>query len=473
MRRDYIPDTIAAVSTPLGEGGIGIVRLSGGDSIKIADKIFLSKDGTRPSAFKSHTIHYGRIVRVGARDNKKARSNKETVDEVLLTVMKAPNTYTREDIVEINCHSGMVAIRKILDIVVRNGARVAEPGEFTKRAFLNGRLDLTQAEAVLDIIKAKTMAGLRVSLNQLSGSLSKEIKAIRDNILNTSAEIETSIDFPEEDIEPSERKSWIKHIGETRERLDKLAKTYYQGAMLKEGVVAVICGRANVGKSSLMNMLLKKDRVIVTHLPGTTRDAIEELININGIPIRLVDTAGFRRRKGLVEKAGMAKSRDYLAKADLIICVIDGAERLTKEDSDLLKDIKDRPMIVVLNKCDLRRLVKMRDIRSIIGTKDIILMSCLDKSGLATLENTIYNKILGGEVYTSDELLLGNIRHKDAVERAACSLRAAEEGINGNAAGECISSDINDAIRSLNEVIGEIYADDILDIIFSKFCIGK
>ncbi|GAF70281.1 unnamed protein product, partial [marine sediment metagenome] len=330
MKRNFNEDTIVAVSTPIGEGGIGIVRLSGRDAIKIVDRVFASPEKKRPSKFKTHTIRYGYVVDKSRSGNKGVR--KKIIDEVLLTVMRAPKTYTKEDIVEINCHGGMAPLKKVLEIIVKNGARIAEPGEFTKRAFINGRLDLAQAEAVLDIIRARTDAGLRVSVNQLEGELSREINSARAGIIDVCADVEAAIDFPEEDIESNTRRDWIKKIKMAGRRLKTLADTYHNGTILKNGITAVICGRTNVGKSSLMNLLLKKDRVIVTHVPGTTRDAIEEMANIKGIPVRLVDTAGLRKIHGIVEKEGISKSRFYLSQADLILCILDGSEKLKRDE---------------------------------------------------------------------------------------------------------------------------------------------
>ena len=299
MKQKYCSDTIVAISTPAGEGGIGIVRLSGPEALKIADSIFRSPGKIRPSRAKSHTLHYGHIYQRSPDHG--PRTPNSVIDQVLLTVMRAPRTYTKEDIVEINCHGGQVACRRIAERVLERGARIAEPGEFTKRAFLNGRLDLSQAEAVLDVIKSKTEEGLRASVGQLEGRLSDEIRAIRGRLLDLCSDVEASIDFPDEDIEAGTRKGWLKAVVSSRKSLEELVRTYHDGMVLKEGLTAVICGRANVGKSSLMNLLLKRDRVIVTHVPGTTRDAIEELVSIKGIPVRLVDTAGIRKQKGLVE----------------------------------------------------------------------------------------------------------------------------------------------------------------------------
>ena len=461
MRRNSNDDTIVAISTPIGEGGVGIVRMSGKHSTKIADKIFASPKKGKPSKFKTHTLHYGYI------------KDKKIIDEVLLTVMKAPRTYTREDIVEINCHGGITALKKTIELVVKKGARVAEPGEFTKRAFLNGRLDLTQAEAVLDIIGAKTEAGLRVSLGQLKGDLSDEIRSVRDDIIGIAAEIEAAVDFPEEDIEIAAMRTRLKKIKEARKRLQRLTDSYHNGAILKDGITAVICGRTNVGKSSLMNLLLKRDRVIVTPVHGTTRDAVEEMVNIGGIPIRLVDTAGIRKRYGIVEKAGMGKSRLYLSEADIILCVLDVSEKLKKDDMELLRKTYGRCAIIVANKCDLKSHLSTKEIRRFAKNGDIARISCLQKEGIDRLEEKVYNKIWSGKVRHSGQLMLNNARHKDAIDRSAAFLGAAEGAIRKKLSPEFLSADIREAIDALGEIVGETYTDDILNVIFSRFCIGK
>jgi tRNA modification GTPase len=473
MKINHNEDTIAAVSTPAGEGGIGIVRLSGGDAVRIADRMFTSADGSKPSKFKSHTIHYGHIFEKSKIKNQKSKIKKEIIDEVLLTIMRAPKTYTKEDMVEINCHGGITALRKVTELAVKEGARTAEPGEFTKRAFLKGRLDLTQAEAVLDIVRAKTDAGLRVSVDQLEGELSREINSLRNSIIDISADIEAAIDFPEEDIELDTARSWLKKIKAARRSLERLADTYHHGAILKEGITAVICGRANVGKSSLMNLLLKRDRVIVTHIPGTTRDAIEEMVNIKGVPIRLVDTAGLKKRSGIVERAGIDKSRSYLSKADLILCVLDGSQRLKKDDVKLLKSLHGRCAVIVVNKCDRKLILEARQIRKFSKDCDVIKISCLEKEGIDRLEDKVYNKIWSGKVLTSHQLMLNNARHKDAIDRAIASLSSAEGVLRRKLSPEFLSVDVRESINALGEIVGETYTDDILDVIFSKFCIGK
>lgn len=463
MAANFSEDTIAALSTPAGEGGIGIIRLSGRDAVKIAAAVFILPNGKRPAKFKSRMLNYGYII-----DDKKKR-----IDEVLLTVMKAPGTYTREDIVEINCHGGITAIRKVLELAFRRGARPAEPGEFTKRAFLNGRLDLSQAEAVLDIIRARTEAGLRVSLNQLEGELSREVKFARKAVMEICADIEASMDFPEEDIAPKTKKAWLSGVKDSRRRLEKLLSTYHDGAILKEGIVTVICGRPNVGKSSLLNALLRKNRAIVTHLPGTTRDPIEETASIRGIPMRLVDTAGIRREKGIIEKEGIKRSRLYLSRADLILCVLDGSEVLKKEDREIMDKINPSNTIAVINKCDLEIRLNARDIAKMVKPQDVVRVSCRTPMGIDKLENRIYNKVWSGKVRTSNEVMVNNIRHKMAIEDAVRCFARAEDSIEKEPSLEFSASDLREGASSLGRITGEEYAEDLLDIIFSKFCVGK
>ena len=457
-----LDDTITAISSPIGEGGIGIVRLSGKDAVRIAGRIFVSPDKRKLSQFKTHTINYGCIV-----------DRKEIIDEVLLTVMKAPRTYTKEDVVEINCHGGIAALKKVTELAVRKGARIAEPGEFTKRAFLNGRLDLAQAEAVLDVIRARTDAGLRASIGQLEGELSREIGSARQAIVEVRADIEAAIDFPEEEIGADTRRGWAKKIKTAGRKLKDLADTYQKGAVLKNGITAAICGRTNVGKSSLMNLLLGKDRVIVTHIPGTTRDAVEETVNIKGIPVRLVDTAGMKKRGGIVEKEGIDKSRFYMSSADLILCVLNGSEKMKKDDIELLNKVKGRCAIIVVNKRDLKPVLDTKKAKRISGNKDIIRISCLDKEGIDRLEDKVYNKIWSGAAYSSHQLLLNNVRHKDAINRAIAALLAAENATRKKFSPEFLATDVREGIDALGEITGQTYTDDILDVIFSTFCIGK
>ena len=356
-----LDDTIAAISTPIGEGGIGIVRLSGRDSLKFADKIFISKDGKKPSGFKTYTVHYGHIVEKSKGKSQKAK----VIDEVILTVMRAPRSYTKEDVVEINCHSGIAPLKKILDLCLINGARLAEPGEFTKRAFLNGRIDILQAEAVLDIIKAKTELSLRSALNNLEGLFSKKINEIREKLIDIYARMEASIDFSEEDLRGVRKENIFKKLKMIKNEVEKLVSDSNQGRILRQGIKTVICGSPNVGKSSLMNAILKESRSIVTPIPGTTRDTIEEIVNINGIPVMLVDTAGITDTDHLVEKEGIRRSRIYLENADLVLLVLDWSRRLNKDDLAIIKKIRDnnKEAVVAINKTDLKKKLDIKKIK--------------------------------------------------------------------------------------------------------------
>ncbi len=464
--RPNLNDTIVAISTPVGDGGIGIVRLSGRDSLSIADKIFKSKNGTRPSEFKNYTVHYGHIIN---RVDKKH----ETIDEVILTVMRTPKSYTKEDIVEINCHSGIVPLRRVLDLVLSYGARMAEPGEFTKRAFLNGRMDLAQAESVINIIKAKTEDSLRASMSQLEGDLSKKIKALREELLDLLSNIEASIDFPDEDIDPLSQHNINSKITEVSDRLKGLIETSHKGRILSEGIRSVICGRPNVGKSSLMNALLKQRRVIVSHIPGTTRDAIEEMINIDGVPLRLVDTAGIIESDDIVIKEGVERSRLHLNSSDLVLLVLDASKPLTDEDRKLMKEAMGKNTIVVLNKIDLPGRLNKRDIKALLPDKTIVEVSAKDNKNLGELEHAISKMIWGGRVSSDYTALVTSARHKALLVGANEALERASDNLKKNVYPELITIDMREATTALGAITGETIEDDMLDRIFSNFCIGK
>lgn len=468
-------DTIAAISTFSGESGLSIVRLSGEDALKVADKIFISKNKKKPSQFKTYTVHYGFIIDLQKKKIKSDLSLKKPrlIDEVLLTVMRSPKSYTREDVVEISCHGGIVAARKILDLALKSGARLAKKGEFTKRAFINGRIDLTQAEAVLDIIKAKTDTGLEMALNHLEGALSKEIKRLREDLMHILCEVEASIDFTEEGIKDIDKKSLNKRIRKIYADLKKLFDNADKGIILTEGVTAVICGKANVGKSSLMNALLKIEKVIVTHLAGTTRDAIEELLNIEGIPFKIIDTAGILKPANLIEKESIKRSKDYLKAADIVLLVLDNSRRLSQEDKDLINYIKDKKVIVVINKIDIISKLKTDEINTFLRDKDIIKISALKGKNLKKLEKALVKKAFGGRIFSDLGPMVNNFRQKELLG-AACknitdTLKSLEEGLSS----EFMTIDLREAIKNLDEIAGEIVSDDVLDRIFSKFCIGK
>ena len=459
MEKDNLTDTIAAISTPIGEGGIGIVRISGDSALNIADKIFSSSSG-KPSTFKTYTIHYGRIVELN-----------KVVDEVILTVMRAPKTYTREDVVEINCHGGIVALRDVLELVLKNGARLASPGEFTKRAFLNGRIDLAQAEAVIDVIRAKTDSALRLGLNQLKGGLSSEINKYRELILDILVQLEAGIDFPEEEISVADLNNLSKKIKEISNSLKNLVDNSKRGRILREGIHLVICGKANVGKSSLLNALLKEERAIVTPLAGTTRDTIEEAIDIKGIPVRIVDTAGILEPRDLVEKKALLRSKKEIAAADLVIILFDGSKKLSKEDSLLMKNLKAKTVIAVINKIDLRQKIERKNILSIF--KNVIDISAKRSKNIVLLEEKIADLAYGGEALNAESVMVGNLRHIQLIRKAQKNIAQASESLDNKLSLEFIAQDIREALGFLDEILGKKFSGDLLDKIFSEFCIGK
>ena len=455
-------DTIVAVSTPIGEGGIGIVRLSGPEALKIANEIFVSKDGGRPSQYETYTTHYGHIV-----------NDSRYIDEVILTVMKAPKSYTKEDIVEINCHGGIQAVRKVLELVVKCGARIAEPGEFTKRAFLNGRVDLAQAEAVLDIVRARTEASLKVAVSQLEGNLSKVITEIRERIIDIASQIEASIDFPDEELEIIEEGRLIKKAEDVLAELKALIDTSSDGIILREGILATICGKPNTGKSSLMNLLLKRDRVIVTPIPGTTRDAVEEMINLKGIPVRLVDTAGIAKTKDLLEGEGMRKSKGYLELADLVLLVLDAATGIDREDEDIIRLIADRKKLVIINKIDLAKKIDKARIWKIFKEDPIVEISVKEKKNIELLERCILEMIWSGDFDQGEGAIVTNARHKASLDRSYENMLSVKEGLKDGASPELIAVDLKEAIFNLGTIVGKSVSEDILDRIFENFCIGK
>jgi len=475
-----LSDTIAAISTPIGQAGIGIVRLSGKKSLSIADKIFMGKDGKKTSKFKTYTTHYGWIIsqcankpisRLNRQIGKSANRRTEIIDEVILTVMRAPRSYTKEDIVEINCHSGIVPLKKILDLVLNQGARLAQPGEFTKRAFLNGRIDLAQAESVLDIIRAKTELALRVSFNQLKGDLSKQVQDLRNHLLDIIANLEASIDFPEEDVDTISYAQLLKRIEKNENALTRLLDSARGGKILREGMSVVICGRPNVGKSSLLNALLGEERAIVTPIPGTTRDTIEEIINLEGAPLKIVDTAGIIEPKDLIEKEAVQRSQKYLSSADLVLLVFDGSQRLNKDDRILINRTKDKQTIALINKIDLKQHIDISKLKNLF--KDIVRISALKRKGLDSLRKQILKKVWGGAIISSDEVLVSNVRHEDALRKALAALLEAKDIIKSGHSLELISHCLKEAVDCLGEITGETIGEDILNRIFSDFCIGK
>ena len=466
-----LDDTIAAISTPIGEGGIGIVRLSGRDSLKFADKIFMSKDGKKPSGFRTYTVHYGHIVE----KSKGKRQKAKVIDEVILTVMRAPRSYTKEDVVEINCHSGIAPLKKILDLCLINGARLAEPGEFTKRAFLNGRIDILQAEAVLDIIKAKTELSLRSALNNLEGLFSKKINEIREKLIDIYARMEASIDFSEEDLRGVRKENIFKKLKMIKNEVEKLVSDSNQGRILRQGIKTVICGSPNVGKSSLMNAILKESRSIVTPIPGTTRDAIEEIVNINGIPVMLVDTAGITDTDHLVEKEGIRRSRIYLENADLVLLVLDWSRRLNKDDLAIIKKIRDnnKEAVVAINKTDLKKKLDIKKIKKFFPKSYFAHVSALNLKGLDKLEDEIENMVWKGKAPGASFIGVSNERQLNILRRSVSDINEAIAAYKSRLSMDCISVYVRSSIENLGEITGHTITEQALDKIFSEFCIGK
>jgi tRNA modification GTPase len=460
MKSCDLNDTIVAISTPPGESGIGIVRISGKEALKVADKIFLSRDNRKSSEFKTYTTHYGWIM-----------DKREIVDEVILTVMRAPRSYTKEDIIEINCHGGIVALRRVLDLVVENGCRLASPGEFTKRAFLNGRIDLAQAEAVLDVIRAKTDSALKVGAEQLRGRLSSQVNKMRKVLLDILSMLEANIDFPEEEIRPAEFKDIAQRLNHINNEMKSLLEAARFGRILREGIHVVICGRPNVGKSSLLNALLKQERSIVTAIPGTTRDTIEEVIDIKGIPIRIVDTAGILEPRDLIEKKAVQRSRRYIDLADLVILLFDGSERLSREDEVLMRKLRKKVVIAAINKTDLKQKIERGKILK--RFKLVLDISAKKFKNINLLEEAIANAVYKGRVRSSDSVMVSNLRHIVAIKEAQKLIAEAINSLDNKLSSEFIAQDIKEALSCLDNILGKKFSEDLLDKIFSQFCIGK
>jgi tRNA modification GTPase len=452
----HLEDTIAAISTPVGQGGIGIVRLSGPHALKIADKIFRSPKKKKIKNTPSHRILYGYVA---------DPSRKEVIDEVLVSVMKAPNTYTKEDMVEINCHGGAVPLRRILELLLTLGAKLAEPGEFTRRAFLNGRIDLAQAEAVLDVINALTVQSQKTAVQQLRGTLSKKMEAIREDIIELTAMVEAYIDFPEEDIESLSLKDMKKRARAISQSLKKLIESSRYGMILRDGLKTAIIGRPNVGKSSLLNALLEHDRAIVTEIPGTTRDVIEEYLNIQGLPIKIMDTAGIRDVKDIAEQEGVKRSLGLMDDADLVLLVLDGSEPLHDTDRELIEQSKSGNTIIVINKCDLTKKIKMQ-------SKGPVRISAKKETGLDALKDKIVEMVAGGHTPHGVDVVT-NIRHLDALERAQFSVNSFLEEVSNKTSPEFLALELRDALDAIGEILGITTPDDILNRIFDNFCIGK
>lgn len=462
----FTDDTIAAISTPLGEGGIGIVRLSGKDSIEIVEKVFTSLKNKSLKDVGSYKVIYGHI---------KDPLTGEEIDEVLVTVMRSPYSYTREDVVEINCHAGMVTLRKTFELVLKEGARLAEPGEFTKRAFINGRIDLSQAEAVLDLIRSKTDESRRIAIEQLQGGLSGKITTLRDRLKELCAHLEAYIDFPDEAIEIATKEDMVESMNEIETELQKLLKTYDEARFFREGLSTAIVGRPNVGKSSLLNALLQKDRAIVTALPGTTRDVIEEYLNINGLPLRIMDTAGIRDVQNIAEKEGVKRSLQSIENADLVIAIFDRSEPLRDEDFEVIGKIKGKNAIIIMNKCDLPAAFDETALALNLTFCDshVLHISATRGDGLEELKEWIFNSSLKDWREGKDGVLVTNLRHKTALENAMASLGMAMSGFTENKPLEITALELRDSLDRLGEIVGAVTTEDILDNIFKNFCIGK
>lgn len=459
-----VEETISAVATATGEGGIGIIRVSGTLAISIVDKIFKGIKVKSIEDLASQKMAYGHII---------DPENQKTVDEVMVVIMRSPRSYTREDVVEIHCHGGVVPLKKILELTTRYGARLAEPGEFTKRAFINGRIDLTQAEAVIDIIRAKTDASLRMAVGHLSGTLSEDIRKMRDKILAMIANLEATIDFPEEDIEELTVQEIKIAVNEVLADIHVLLATKETGRILRDGLETVIIGKPNVGKSSLLNALLKEKRAIVTDVPGTTRDSIEEFVNIRGIPLKIIDTAGIRATEDIVEKLGVEKARNFITTADLILVLLDASIPLSEEDREVLQLLSGREAVVLINKSDLPIALDVEEVYSYISHQKVIKISVMENSGLQELEQMILDMVYSGQVEQKEGAFINNIRQANLLEAAKTHLVATLLTIEKMMPPDCIVIDLRDAWEKLGEITGDTVGEDIIDQIFTKFCIGK
>ena len=462
----FTDDTIAAISTPLGEGGIGIVKLSGKDSIQIAEKIFSSPKNKSIKDSRPNRVIYGYV-------NDPLTGKK--IDEVLVTVMRSPYSYTKEDVVEINCHGGMITLRRTLELVLKQGARLAEPGEFTKRAYINGRIDLSQAEAVLDLIRSKTDESRRIAIEQLQGGLSKTMTELRDRLTEICVNIEAYMDFPDDEIETASKQDLLDEMKDVGRELQVLLKTYDEARFFREGLLTAIVGRPNVGKSSLLNALLKRDRAIVTEVPGTTRDVIEEYLNINGLPLRIMDTAGIRDVVDIAEREGVKRSLRSIENADIVIAIFDRSEPFKHEDFEVLEKVKNKNTIFVLNKCDLPSAIDQDSISSFIlhPSPFVLDISATRGDGLAELKDGILNSCLKNWKEEREGVVITNLRHKTAIENAQAALNRAIFALTENQPLEILALELRDSLDRLGEIVGVITTEDILNKIFNDFCIGK
>lgn len=456
-------DTIAAISTPNGEGAIAIIRLSGEEAIAIADRVY---KGSKPLAeVKSHTIHYGKII-----DPKEQR----LIEEVMVSVMKGPKTFTREDVVEINCHGGLVSVNRVLELVLSNGARLAEPGEFTKRAFLNGRIDLSQAEAVMDLIRAKTDKAMTVAMDQMGGRLSKLVQTLRQELLEIIAHVEVNIDYPEyDDVEEMTHQLFLEKANFVKSEIEKLLVTAKQGKILREGLSTVIIGRPNVGKSSLLNSLVHENKAIVTDIPGTTRDVIEEYVNIRGVPLRLLDTAGIRETEDIVERIGVERSRKVLKEADLILLLINNSESLTDEDYHLFEAVEGMNAIIIVNKTDLPSSLSLEEVKEQAKGRPIISTSLLQEEGIDQLEEAIAHLFFEEGIESYDMTYVSNSRHVSLLNQSLGAIEDAMTCIENGLPVDMAQIDVRRTWELLGEIVGDTVSDSLLDQLFSQFCLGK
>ena len=456
-------DTITSISTPMGEGAIGIVRLSGPQAVEIADKLYKGKHLLND--VPSHTINYGHII---------DPESKEVVEEVMVSVLRAPKTFTREDIIEINCHGGILTINRVLELTMTYGARMAEPGEFTKRAFLNGRIDLSQAEAVMDFIRSKTDRASKVAMNQIEGRLSDLIKKQRQSILEILAQVEVNIDYPEyDDVEDATTEFLLEQSKEIKQEINHLLDTGAQGKIMREGLSTVIVGKPNVGKSSMLNNLIQDNKAIVTEVAGTTRDVLEEYVNIRGVPLRLVDTAGIRETEDIVEKIGVERSRKALSQADLILFVLNNNEALTQEDYTLYEVVKNEDVIVIVNKMDLEQNIDINEVKDMIGDTPLIQTSMLKQEGIDELEIQIRDLFFGGEVQNQDMTYVSNSRHISLLKQARQTIQDAIDAAESGVPMDMVQIDLTRTWEILGEIIGETASDELIDQLFSQFCLGK
>ncbi|HAY2496351.1 TPA: tRNA uridine-5-carboxymethylaminomethyl(34) synthesis GTPase MnmE [Staphylococcus aureus] len=456
-------DTITSISTPMGEGAIGIVRLSGPQAVEIADKLYKGKHLLND--VPSHTINYGHII---------DPESKEVVEEVMVSVLRAPKTFTREDIIEINCHGGILTINRVLELTMTYGARMAEPGEFTKRAFLNGRIDLSQAEAVMDFIRSKTDRASKVAMNQIEGRLSDLIKKQRQSILEILAQVEVNIDYPEyDDVEDATTEFLLEQSKEIKQEINRLLDTGAQGKIMREGLSTVIVGKPNVGKSSMLNNLIQDNKAIVTEVAGTTRDVLEEYVNVRGVPLRLVDTAGIRETEDIVEKIGVERSRKALSQADLILFVLNNNEALTQEDYTLYEVVKNEDVIVIVNKMDLEQNIDINEVKDMIGDTPLIQTSMLKQEGIDELEIQIRDLFFGGEVQNQDMTYVSNSRHISLLKQARQTIQDAIDAAESGVPMDIVQIDLTRTWEILGEIIGETASDELIDQLFSQFCLGK